>query len=51
MCCRGKNQIEDEDDDEYEDELAGNAFWSFFIEGPVAFLSLLPGPWPDHRRT
>jgi len=46
-----KNQIEDEDDDEYEDDLAGNALWSFFIEGLVAFLSLPPGPYLDRRRT
>jgi len=44
MCCRRKNQIEDEDDDEYEDDLAGGVFWSFFIEGLAAYLNLLPGP-------
>jgi len=31
-----KNQIEDEDDDEYEDDLASNLLRSLFIEGLIA---------------
>ena len=33
----GERTVEDEDDDEYEDDLAGNVFRSFFIEGLTAY--------------
>ena len=33
----GKNQIEDEDDDEYEDDLVGNLSRLVFIEGLTAY--------------
>jgi len=48
-----ENQIDDEDGDEYEYEvdLAGHLFGSFFIERLTAYLGLLHGPYLDHRRT
>jgi hypothetical protein len=40
----GERTVEDEDDDEYEYDFAGNVFKSFFIEELIAYQDLLRGP-------